>query len=149
MLGRFGEYEQSIEIADHILSSKGAASPYGNFSAISTKVCSLTKLERHDEARQLFNTLKQSPRTNISAAIKAGRCLGDIDFVATLYLQRLEDMDDRSNVLMALSTYATPNSDKKTNQKSVFTTEILKRPEIQTAIANAGRLRHWELKMRY
>lgn len=154
--GRPGNVSQTINLADMynlvgrprdalaILPASGGllnASPYGLAVLHAKRACALQQLGGGAEMRAELDYLAAHATENPAARLDAAMCAGDLDAAAAMIIARLQDEDDREQMLVDLCEF--PDSPHPTSFEKLMdqrAAALRRRPDVQAAIAKVGHI---------
>lgn len=118
-----------------------ATSPYGVMWAKTVVVCARAFQGRLSEAEEELAHVRANGDDNVSALQRALLCINDIDGAAALYIERLNDPDNRGDALNALQTTLQPPHVLPIHAELRARLETVKaRSDVQEAASEVGRL---------
>jgi transglutaminase-like putative cysteine protease/tetratricopeptide (TPR) repeat protein len=116
------------------------ASSYGKMWVWAGKVCALNALGRSAEAIPYMTKLDAQLKDNMSAVMKAGACVGDIDKVEQIMLSRLDSADDRTGALLSFVQFTGAEAQSRFDAKvRDVITKARNRPAVQAKFRSYGR----------
>lgn len=134
--------EQRSRDALEVVQTVGNASPYGDMWIASTRACAAAQLGDAALQETSMTFLREHTEDNVAAMARSYLCVNDLDAAAALYIQRLGDIEQRSNALLALQRYQpAPGSSLPYNAiLRERLDRVRARADVQAAIAAAGRI---------
>jgi tetratricopeptide (TPR) repeat protein len=142
LLGRVAEAKALV--AD--LSPRDA-SPYGVMAIDEVRVCAAAAAGDTSAARATLESMAGRSADGVTPYENALLCVGDLDQLAALVIDRLRDPVTRNDALIDLQEY---------DEDTVFKTEfgrridayihqLRERPDLRAAVSDVGRIEHWPL----
>ncbi len=116
-------------------------SPYGVMWAKAVTVCARAFQNRLSEAADDLAYLKEHKADNVSALQRTLFCVNDLDAAAALYIERLEDPDQRGAALNALqAALSPPYTPPVTAELHKRFETVRARPDVREAADKVGRI---------
>lgn len=143
--------EQRPRDALEVVQTVGEASPYGDMWIASVRACAAAQLGDAALRETAMAFLREHVEDNYAAMARANLCVDDLDAAAALYVQRLNDLDQRSSALLALQRYQAPPGsalpyDGVLRQRL---DRVRERADVQAAVAAVGRIEDVPLQSVY
>lgn len=138
MLQSQARFDEALELADSI--NQDYASDFGDMFLDGVRSCSLFKLAQPEKAQSILDDMQQHKDKNIEAYTAAVLCTDDHDRLADLFLERLEDGNDREQTLKRFIIgkpaphTATFNREAMTKLRGILAT-----PKVRTVFEKYGR----------
>lgn len=123
-----------------------AASPYGVMEMRSVRACAAAQTGKTADADAAIAYLKAHRRDNVGALGGVLVCVGDFDGAAAEFIARLADPEERASTLLELSDYEPPKADLPPDPIYSRLPTLLRRSDVQAAIARAGGTRRIPLQ---
>lgn len=101
-----GKYDEAISQIGKL--DLDVTSAYGEMWAKTVVVCARAFQDRLDEAADDLAYIRANGEDNVSALQRTLLCINDLDGAAVLYIERLNDPDQRGDALNALQTTLKP-----------------------------------------
>ncbi|NEX94047.1 hypothetical protein [Caulobacter sp. 17J65-9] len=136
-----GRPEAALETLAVFEAPERRASAYGVMWVKSGQACAYAALGRKAELRMTLTWLAAHADDNPAAHTRALLCAGDVDGAAASYKRRLADPEQRADALAALSQFDPPPvTAPGVKAAAERLAQVRARPDVQAAIAKAGRV---------
>jgi len=136
---RFGHPDQALATLA-LATDEHKRSPYGEMVLRSARGCASFQLGKAEDAARDRDYVLAHIKDNRAGATDLLLCLGDLDRAAALIIDRLEDKDQRTDMLRQLAEYRL-NAPALPEPPEIARLPAIKaRPDIKAAIAKAGGL---------
>ena len=140
-LGRNEEALRTIAVFDD---PKRSRSPYGEMVLRWVRGCAHAFQGRRDLAAADVAFAKAHEKDNRGAYARLLLCTGDMDGAAAAYIRRLDDPQERGDVLMSFSDFDDPQVRLPDPFEALHDT-IRARPDVKAAIERAGGARRFNI----
>ena len=135
-----GEAQAALVLADAARAKAGGLNPYGEMALAAVRTCALAKLGRKDEAVAAAAPIIAKPDASEDAYLRAMFCLGRQDAAAAAVIKRLQDPDNRMEMLFDLQPFLIADRDKAREKQLRADYRALKaRPDVKAAFTKVGR----------
>ncbi len=115
------------------------SSPYGAMAAEGARACAYAEQRDAAKLKASLDILKTHASAGYGPLMDGLRCAGDVDTLAAMYLQRLNDPGQRTTALMELQTWQPyphmTDWDRKVEQVN---SNIAARPDVRAAVEKYG-----------
>lgn len=147
MLVSVGRTDEALKVLEAFTPGATAASPYGLAWVAAERACAYAAQARPAPLGQQLDFLKAHEADNPAALARALLCANDLDGAAAAYLRRLESPAARADALVALSEFDPPaRTTPQERELARRLAAVRARPEVQAAVARAGRTLRVPLK---
>jgi tetratricopeptide (TPR) repeat protein len=150
-------FAQSLETegrgadALEVLRTVGEASAYGDMWTASVRACAADQTGDTAARDQALAFLREHRDDNVAALTRALICVNDLDGVAALFIERLNDQDDREGALIALQQFRQLETRQMPRETLLMErlAQVRNRPDVQAAVGAVGRIENIPLFATY
>jgi Flp pilus assembly protein TadD len=141
---RAGRHDDALKTLDLI--ADRSRSPYGEMVLRLVRGCALSRAGRSAEAAADVSFAKAHEKDHRGGLSYLLLCVGDMDGAAALYIKRLEDPEDRTEVLLGFSDYDDPPVPSPPDPIDPLMEKLGERPDVKAAIERAGGTRRFNVQ---